>query len=246
MSQHVADEDLVEYLDGTTPPERDGAIEPHLGHCPDCRERLADLARFDHFVQRHQPVDETALADMFAVSERLLRAPRAVAPTGRRRFAVAFAAAAAALLLVVSVWWSQRGAPVAGLGFTVTRYAPPDLLRSALPERFHVDAALAEPAFVVLLARFPSGDVAVLQPDGDAARAPAGPLRLPRSELLDWEYPGDRLPRELLAVLCPTAPSAALLDALRGAWAAAAPGTVPELARADGRRAECLPFPAAR
>ncbi|MBL8722453.1 MAG: zf-HC2 domain-containing protein [Planctomycetes bacterium] len=242
MSSHPSDADLVEYQDGTMAPHLDLAIEAHLAECQDCHQRLDGLRRFDQFVHCHQPVEATSLASMFEVSRRLLQA----GPPQRRpsvwRVAAGLAAAAA-LLLSVGLWWSQVGSAGPGLGFTIQRYTPPDAVRSAPPERFHLDAVLAAPAFVVVLARLPSGEVVVLLPDGTPGRSPAGSVRLPPSELLDWEYPGDQLPRELLVVLCPTAPAAALLGELRAAWAEAPERTVPALLQADGRRAECLPFP---
>ncbi|MBP8301037.1 MAG: zf-HC2 domain-containing protein [Planctomycetes bacterium] len=244
MSTHLTDEQVVEYLDGTLATPVEQQARTHLADCSDCRIRLADLAQFDGFVQSHQPQDEVAAAAMFEISERVIaaRAPR-------RGFGFGGLATmlAAAVLLVATSLWMMSGPGAEGLGLRITRYVPDGGLRSAPPERFHLDLKLAEPGFVAAFARLPDGKVEQLLPAPGTSleRQAAGEVRLPANELLDWEYPADQLPREVLVVVGAVVLDAERLVALRAEWLVSAPGQLPSTATV-GLRAQVLPFPPGR
>ncbi len=246
MSTHLADEQIVEYLDGTLSTTDEQAAGGHLGGCDDCRSRLADLAQFDGFVQSHQLVDEVATAAMFEVSERVLasREPRRRAGFGFGGFVTMLAAA---LLLVAGSLWTLSGPDGESLGLRITRYVPDGALRSAPPERFHLDLELAEPGFLAVWARFTDGKIEQLLPAGSLAAiggvGQRGKVRLPENELLDWEYPADHLPHEVLVMVFASEPDEAGLAEVRAAWAAEAPEVFAKRMTAPGRRAQVMPFP---
>lgn len=246
MNTHPADEQIVEYLDGTLGLAIERDVNAHLGDCADCRLRLADLAEFDTFMQSHQPADEVATAAMFAISERVLRAAR----PGRRWSALA-TMLAAALLLVTGALWAFSASDAEDLGTRITRYVPDGALRSMPPERFHLDVHLGEPAFVAVFARFADGKVVQLLPAGPADPSPRGPsprgaVRLPENELLDWEYPADHMPVAVLVVACAVVPDGPALADLGTGWSKVAADQLPPAATVEGRRAELVPFPAPR
>lgn len=240
---HIADEQIVDYLDGTLSPAVERTVEGHLEACADCRSRLADLAQFDAFVQGHQPVDEVTTAAMFEVSQQVLKSR--ASPAARRGGIVSVLVAA--LLLVAGGWWAFSCGD-SGLSLRITRYVPEGVLRSAPPERFHLDLELAAPGHVAALARFPDGRVDVLLPRAGGATEllPRGAVRLPANELLDWEYPTDRMPREILVVVGSAPMGAVELQELRAAMVSSVAGVVPPLATANERRAQLVPFPQQR
>lgn len=241
---HLSDERIVEYLDGTLSSAVERSANGHFEVCADCRRRLADLSQFDAFVQSHQPVDEVTTAAMFEVSQKVLMG-RSAPTQGRGVFSMLLAAAL--LLVVVGGWWAMSG-DAAGFGLRITRYVPEGVLRSAPPERFHLDLDLAEPGHVAAFARFADGRVDVLLPRAGGATElnPRGAVRLPVSEMLDWEYPADQLPREVLVVVGPKPIDAAGLQEVRAALALVAAGAVPPVATANERRAQLLAFPQQR
>lgn len=246
MSTHLADEQIVEYLDGTLSTGDEQLASSHLGGCDDCRSRLADLAQFDGFVQSHQLVDEVATAAMFEVSERVLasRDPRRRSGFGFGGFVTMLAAA---LLLVAGSLWTLSGPGGENLGLRITRYVPDGAMRSAPPERFHFDLDLAAPGFVAAFARFADGKVEQLLPAG--LRSPIGgaalrgEVRLPQNELLDWEYPADHLPREVLVMVFATEPDEAVLAEVRVAFGSQVPEVLAKLMAAPGCRAQVMSFP---
>lgn len=233
MSTHLLDETIVEYLDGTLATADERLADGHLAACSECRERLAGLARFDAFVQAHQPLDEVTDAALFEASERLLgRAPR------RSWFGTFGVLLVAALVVFGTLPWWGGGADE--LALRVVRYTPPGVVRSAPPERFHLDLQLAEPAQVAVFARF--ADQVVELATGATGPSAAGAVRVPAHELLDWEYPADRLPGELLVVVGAALEPAAAA-AIRAAWAPLGPGQLPPPAVLGGRQGHVVGFP---
>lgn len=245
MSSHLADEQIVDYLDGTLSDAAERLTNGHLEACDDCWRRLAELARFDTFVQSHVPFDLAISAAMFEVNERLLES-RSEPPRRARR--LAFLLAAAGVLIATSVWLlTGNGEP--GLRLRITRDAAENQVRSAPHERFHLDLELPEPGFVAAFAQFADGRIEQLVPAGAAtvdskagAPLPRGPARLPASELLDWEYAADQMPRAVLVVRFSSEPDDASLAELRMAWGADT-RTLSELMARPGRTAQLLPFP---
>jgi hypothetical protein len=240
MSTHIADEDLVEYLDGTLANGAESAVGQHLSTCTDCRARLADLAQFDTFVQSHAPADELTAAAMFEVGERVLAA--GPAPKGMRAGLWGLLLAAV-VLLGVSVWFAQGERD---LGLRVVRYVPDSALRAAPPERFHLDAVLPQAGFVVVLARRPDGGVVRLPLDEGEGVVPAGAVRLPHHELLDWEHPADQLPREVLLAVFAAPPGAVEIQLLQQQWAKCGAGEVPAADAGTWRFVQRVDFPPAQ
>jgi hypothetical protein len=239
MSQHLEMEQIVAYLDGTLSEHAERTCGAHLDACDSCRARLAELEQFDRFVQCNQPGEDLITAAMFEVSEQVLNRPRLP-----RRWGSMMALVAAALLVgTVAVLWSMERSPAGDLAMRITRYQPAGLPRSAPPERFHVDLDLAAPGYVAVFAKFADGQVKTLAPLAAPAMAAAGPLRLPGNELLDWEYPADQMPAQVLVVVFPNEPAAALLAEVEATWYRQATGSVPAMVTADGCRAQLLPMP---
>jgi hypothetical protein len=243
MSAHLTPEQFVEYADGTLPPATEALVAAHLEECGTCRASLAELSEFDGFVQSHHLGDDLLTAAMFEVSERVLAGPALAGPSSWRTWRV-LVLVAAALLVAPLALWTFSGGGADDLGVRITRYLPEGALRSAPPERFHLDLDLADAAYVAVFAKFRDGKVAQLAPGGALTMSPRGPLRVPANELLDWEYPPDRMPTQVLVVAFAVEPAATVLAEVRAAWAASASIELPGAAISPGRRAQLLPFPA--
>lgn len=233
MSAHLADERIVEFLDGTMVPAAIATTSGHLDGCADCRRRLAMLAAFDEFVQSNRPEEDATTSAMFDVSQRLL------AGSQGRSFRIPLLLAALLLVGVAVAFAIARGGAV-GFEARAVMVTVAEATRGQAMQRLHLELAPAVAVHVLAFARLPAGGAVQLLPEGESERVGPGAVRLPADELLDWEYPADAVPSELLVVLSPDAPSRELAKRLREAWAAAAPGTVPPLAIADGRTARVV------
>lgn len=238
MSAHLSEVAIVGFLDGALAVQDAAAVSAHLDGCGDCRRRLALLSVFDEFVQANRPEEDATTSAMFDVSQRLL----AGAPAQR---SFRFPLLLAALLLIGSavafgIW---RGGADGALDVRIVRYAVVEATRGTAPVRFHLDATMPAAAFAIVFARLPGGDVVQLLTEAESAAVGPGAVRLPGDALLDWEYDADAMPRELLVVLAPIAPSRDRIAQLRTAWAAQPIGMAPPQSIADGLTVRIIPFP---
>jgi hypothetical protein len=248
MSTHLAPEALVEYLDGTLPQREERHAHEHLAGCADCQRRFGELAQFDGFVLGAVDRDEVTDAAMFAVADRLLpqHAPRRF---GRWLPSLLLAAC---FVAGVSAWLGLRSDPVT-FACTIHRYAPDAQVRAGMIERFHLDLEVGTARWLCVLQRGADGAVTRLFPDPNPVLANLGcdlPLRgavrVPHSELSDWEFTGTAPPRELLVVPLSAEPTAATLDALQRGFAGASGQVLAPELLAISPEARVVPFPPRR
>ena len=231
---HPADERLLQHYDGTLDDD-DAAIADHVASCPLCRSRLDELAALDAFVVARAPQDAMADAAMFAAAERALSQP---SHGSWRRHALPLLLALVAAGLALAVW---LGSTADRCRLHLEHYRAADPLRAAATARFHLAIEAPEPVFVIALARLADGTCDELLPGAMAPVAVRGTARLPANELLDWEYPAARAPREVLVVVTTAPPGDAARRNLATAVAATPLGEVPPIARELGE-ATLLPF----
>jgi hypothetical protein len=201
MTAHIAAEDLVEHLDGTANAARDAAITAHLVACADCRRRLRELADLDRFVASNHPGADATLTAMNAKARALIAAH--AAPPKRRGWL--HVAAAACLLIGLTALLFARPARTFDCGITV--YQPAELVRAGELQRWHVDLDGVDDRWLCVLARGPDGAVPL-----------RGRVRVPASELSDWEFAAGEAPSEVLIAPLAAAPDVARIDALGQAF----------------------------
>ncbi len=136
MSEHLADAELNEYLDGALAAEQRAAAAGHLAQCLACRSRLAELQAL--FISLDGLPDLSLRRDLApAVMQALPRGPavgiRAAADPHRPYFYAIFAAQVLLAVALLSLAWPSVAGRLAGLIAPALSWQPrpADLLAAA-------------------------------------------------------------------------------------------------------------------